>query len=893
MSVFGRTRQRLWAVVRRKRFEAGMAEELRHHVEQYASDLMAEGLPREQAERRARLEFGSLEAVKEECRDSRGLRLFDELRRTLAQMARLIRKAPGLTAASMAVIGLCLGANLAIFAVVDAIMLRPLPFPDSDRLMVLYKTYPGVGVDRDGASAANLYERRERSGSLDAFASFALLRYGSAIVGEAGSTRREEITRVSSGFFSVLGISPAKGREFSEQEMTYETDDVAILTDTTWRQRFGADPDVIGNAIRINGAPRLVVGVLPAGFRFLSSESGIYLPLSSSLEERGPGNRHSGQGGELIARLQPGRSVEEAQAQIDALDASIADQYRQPTLMAEAGYRTVVTSLHGDHIASVRSTILLVQGGVAFLLLIGGANLVNLLLMRASGRSKEFAVRMALGASRPRVVADVMVETLTLTTLGAFTGLAAGTAGIHLLRALGADRLPLGARVAFDGHLGVAALLVSIGMGIAAGVPIAWFHLRGGGNPALPWGARGGTAGLAAQRLRHGFIVVQLALAFVLLSGAGSLGLSLRNAASARPGFQPEQVLSGQVSLPGSHYSNNRTRLSFVARVLQDLGRLPGVVAAGAATNVPLSGQNVKSGIGVKDHPLRPGELPRVVYANSVDGDYFQAMGIRLIEGRFVEAADSRRAERVCVVDENVARYYWPEGGAIGHRLFQGPRAESDADLYTIVGVVGAVKQASLTEGATHGAVYFPFGHRPNGSMYLVARTIVPPESLRADLQRIVRAADPELPVYDVRPMEARVGDSLLARRAPALLALLFAATALMLAAAGTYGILSYAVAQRRREIGVRMALGAGAGAIRAQFVVMGLRLLAVAMLLGAAGASLAGWAMRNQLFGVPVIHVPTLAAAGGALLLLSLAACLFPSHRAALVSPVEALAED
>lgn len=873
----------------RRNFEEGMTDELRFHLEQFTGDLVRSGVSPEEAARRARIEFGSLNNVKQDCREARSLHLFDELLRELRYAARLLRKSSGFTATALATLAICLGANLTIFAVIDSVLLRPLPFPEADRLMTVFNTYPKAGVERDGSSLTNYYERR---GHIPAFSAIAIYRPGKAIVGEAGSTEREQITRVSPDFFSTLGVGPAMGRAFTEEETTYQTDRVVILTDAWWRQRFNADPHVIGRQIRVNGLPITVIGVLPRDFRFLSSEARLYFPLSSRAEDRMPRERHSGGNStHMIARLKPGATLTQAQSQIDTQNATLEADDPQAKMMADAGFRSIVVPLHTDHVASIRPTLLLMQAGVVALLLIGVVNLVNLLLIRANGRIKELAVRQALGASRRHIVSEAMVETTLLTLVGGLLGFAVGAGGVRLLAVLGADQLPLGAHIAFDARVGLVALAGAIVMGIVLATPIALFNLRGPLANAIQSETRGGTGSRAAQHLRHGFIVAQIALALVLLAGAGSLGLSLKRAMAVPPGFRSDHILAGQISLPRSNYPNGPACLAFTERLMKEIGSQPGVLAAGIVTNVPLSGNSGKSAATVKGHVLRPGESPRGHYSYWVSGDYFGALGFSLRAGRFLTAADSRRKERVCVVDEDFARYYWPDSSPLGQRLFLGSEERNDAEAFTIVGVVGTVKQAGLTDETAQGAIYYPYAFNTD-NFFVVARTGLPPESLGLTLQSIVRRIDPDLPVNDVRSMEARIADSLVSRRSPALLAGLFSAIAVLLTAIGTYGVLSYAVTQRRREIGVRMALGARPEQIRGQFFSLALRLLVCGTILGLIGAWLTGQAMQTILFHVPALNLGTLAGAVGIMGLVSLFACLLPSHRAARISPMEALAD-
>jgi len=424
-------------------------------------------------------------------------------------------------------------------------------------------------------------------------------------------------------------------------------------------------------------------------------------------------------------------------------------------------------------------------------------------------------------------------------------------------------------------------------------VPIAWFNLRRHLGNALQSESRGGTSGHGAQILRHSFIVSQIALAFMLLAGAGLLGLSLQRAMAISPGFQSDHILAGHILLPWATYPDGTSRLTFVESLMDKIGHLPGVLSTGVVNNVPFSGNSGKSAATVMGHVLRPGESARGHYSYGVEGDYFRAMGFSLRAGRFLTAADSHGSERVCVVDEDFARYYWPDASAIGQRLWEGSEVGKDAEAFRVVGVVGGVKQAGLTEDEAQGAIYYPYVFRVSDSVFVAVRTSLPPESLGLTLQKVVRQIDPDIPVNDLRSMETRIADSLVARRSPALLAGLFSGIALLLTAIGTYGVLSYAVAQRRREIGVRMALGAQPGQIRSQFFSLSLRLLAGGTLLGAVGALLAGRAMQAVLFHVPALNLAILAGAAGVTGVVCLAACLLPSQRAARISPMEALTEE
>jgi predicted permease len=676
------------------------------------------------------------------------------------------------------------------------------------------------------------------------------------------------------------------GRSFTEAEAEVaENNGVAIVTDAYWRQRLNSDPNVLGRDIRVNTMPRKIVGVLPPDFRFLSSEARIFLPIRSRAEDRAPQQRHSGGGGtHMIARLKPSATIAEAQAQIDAHNTAVEKDDPEAKAMAEAGFRSLVRPLHADYVRSIRPTLVLLQVGVFFLLLIGAVNLVNLLLIRASGRAKEMAIRQSMGASRRHIVRQVLVETVLLTCGGGLLGLAVGAWGVRLLQVLGADRLPLGARLEFDGWLAAIGLTGAIVLGVLIALPLAGFNLSSSLANALQAESRTGTISPAAQRLRHGFIVVQIALAFVLLAGAALLGLSLKKVMAVSPGFRPDHVLTGEFTVPFVYDLG-----PILDRLLEKISQQPGVAATGAITNVPLSGESGKSAVTPKGYVPPAGESLHGHYLYQVTGDYFTALGIPLREGRFLTSADSQRGSRVCVVDEDFARRYWPNGGALGRRVFRGGDSD-DAKLYTIVGVVGAVKQAELTEPSGQGAVYLPFINSQGINIFVVTRTSQRPEAFIATLRKLVRGANADLAIDNIRSMEARIAESLVTRRSPALLAGIFAGVALLLAAIGTYGVLSYAVAQRRREIGIRMALGARREQIGAQFLSLGLRLLAAGSIVGTIGAWLVGRAMQSLLFGTPSLPIGPLFGTAATIFIVSLVACLIPVRRASRVDPIVAL---
>jgi predicted permease len=807
--------------------------------------------------------------------------MISKIRYALRQLA----QTPGFTATAVATLALCLGANFAIFAVVDAILVRPLPFPQPDRLVAVFNGYPGAGVERVGVSLPNYFDRRD---AIKAFASVSIYQDGSVVVGATGSPHRVPTARVSSEFFATLSVPLAMGRAFTDDQLKYGTDEVAVLTDGFWRSHFAADPHVLGRTFLNDGLTITVIGVLPRDFRFLSSRAEFYRPASHAPDDRQPNRRHSNNWN-MFARLAPGATLADAQAQIDAFNAQQTRDDPLAAVIKGSGYHTTVSPLHADYVRTVRPTLVLLQVGVLFLLLIGAVNLANLLLIRASSRTKALAIRQALGAGRRHIAAEVIVETTVLALGGGLLGLLLGWLGVNLLRSLGAAQLPLGAAIVFDAPLAAVSLAAAIVVGLVLAAPIIWFSLHANLASILQAESRGGTSGRAAQRLRHGFIVAQIALAFVLLSGAGLLGLSLERVLATPAGFNPVNILTGQIVLPWKGYKDEASRLAFMDRLLPAIRALPGVTHVALNTNLPFAGNTNDSAITIEGYTPRPGETIRAHYLAGVTANYWPMMNIPLQRGRFLEDADNHRPQRVCVVDQAVADHYWPGADPIGHRLAQDVTV-NEKNATTVVGVVASVKQNELAETPGHGAIYFPYAAYNSPFFHLIVRTTLPPGALAPMVQKAILQLDPELPIDDLRPMQARIDDSLIARRAPAVLAGIFAAAALLLAAIGTYGVLAYAVNQRRREIGVRMALGALPQQILTQFLGLGAKLLVVGVALGVVGTWAAGRAMQSVLFGVGGLPFGVLAATAGVMLGVVFFAMFLPSRRASCVNPVDAL---
>ena len=801
---------------------------------------------------------------------------------------RSLLKTPGFTLTVLATFALCLAANVTIFAVVDAVIIRALPFPQSERLVTLINAYPGAGVPRSSSSLSNFYDRKD---SMKSFTSMAISNESAVTVGTVDAPTRVADARISVNFFKTLGVALAKGREFKEAEMTYQTDQVAILTDSYWRNHFNSDPNVIGKQFLNDGLQITIVGVLEPGFRYLSSNAQFYRPASHDPDEVGPKNRHNNNW-QVVARLAPGVTLAQAQAEMDAFNAEQLKSDPYKDLLVKVGYKTTASFLREDHVREVKPMLLLLQGGVALLFLIGGVNLANLFLIRASDRTKDFAVRQALGARGWHIAAGVLAETCLVAVAGGLMGILLGGFGLRLIRLLGTDSIPLGASIRFDYRVAIVALAASVLAGLLLAVPTVWISIRGGLAAGLRSESRSGTSGPAVQRLRQVFIVLQVALAFVLLSGAGLLAVSLKKVLEVPAGFQPEHVYAGNIPLPWNSYRTTEPREQFVERLIPAVRALPSVTHAAITTYLPFSGGGNDSAITVLDDPTH--SPIHAHYLSAVTGDYWATMRIPLLEGRLFTDDECRAKAKVVVVDRAFANRYWPGGSAIDKLIVKDVVVDR-SKAFRIIGVVNTVKQNDLTEDSQHGAVYFPYPNEEMGTGFfaLVVESSLPEQTLAPMVRGAMAGIDRQLPLAQFKSMDERIGETLVTRRSPAILAGVFAGVALLLAAIGTYGVLSYAVSQRQREIGVRMALGALPEQIQAQFLTFGMRLLAVGAVVGTAGAWFAGRAMQTVLFNVGPLQPVAL---GGTVVVIgcvALLACLLPARRASRVDPMIALRDE
>lgn len=810
--------------------------------------------------------------------------------------AKLLLKEKILTATVLATLAVCIGANTALYSVIDAVLLDPLPYPNSDRLVRVMNSYPGAGFERGSTSAPDFFYRRER---IDAFEEVAQYQYWGHTVGEPGNTQRVQSLRVTPSLLPMLGVQPILGRTFFEEEMDPDNEQKVLLSYGFWQERYGGDPAVLGTDLRIDGKPYQIVGVLPNDFRFLGErENRLFVPIPYPLDQRGPDNLHSNNY-EMLARLAPGATAERAASEIAALDAALVPEVPIPNfeqMLKDTGYRARVLPLKADLVRDVEPVFMLLWAGVGFVLLIGCVNIANLMLAYSNVRMRELATRLALGADRVRLARQLITEAVLMAGVGGTLGLGLGAAGLQVLGAFGVDQLPRGGQVAITGDVVLFTGLLALAAGVFFGL-IPLLHLfRSDLSGVFRAGGRTGTASRRAVLLRSGLVTGQVGLAFVLLIGAGLMFASFRSALNVDPGFDPSQVLTGYVSLPDSRYPDADSRRQFYRRLLPELRALPGVEVAGLTTQIPLSDSRSASVILPEGYTPEPGESVVSPFRTMVSPGYFQAMRIPVLAGRAFRESDTEDATRVMLIDQVLADRYWPNESPIGRRMLQGVPGMPDLsedDYCTIVGVVGAIKQTSLTEEQHVGATYFPHLQEPPTTATLTIRTARAPLALTGAVRRIVMELDPDLPFYLPRTMESRVGESLQDRRSPMLLLGIFAGVALFLAAVGIYGALAYSVTQRTREMGIRMALGSSPGKVFRRVVRQGLVVVAAGLGLGLLGSIVLVRLIQGLLFGVQPGNPMVLAGVALILGTVGVVATVLPARRATRIDPMEALATE
>ncbi len=809
---------------------------------------------------------------------------------------KLLRKEKSFSATVLTTLALCIGANVAIFSVIHTVLLEPLPYRDPGTLVNMYNSYPGAGVERASSSTVDFFMRRER---VQALQDVALMQGSGHTVGEAGSTERVTTMRVTPSLFPLLGVTAAQGRTFTEEEMEDGHGQVVLLTDGYWREALGGAPDVVGTDLRVNGEPYQIVGILPPDFEMVTRpDTRFFLPVTFTQDDRSLENWHSNNF-QMIGRLRAGATIEQVQAQVDAMNESLIDEWPLPNarqLLTDAGFHTVVVNAQDDIVGDARATLYMLWAGVAFVLLIGCVNIANLMMARSQVRLGELATKLALGARRARVARQVLSEAALMSVLGGVLGVGVGALGLRLLLTIGASDLPRGRDIGMDGIV----LAFTAGLALVAGIlfaaiPVAHV-MRSDLSTVFRMEGRTGTASRRAVLVRNTLVTSQVALAFVLLIGAGLMLLSFRAALGVDPGFQPRNVWSAFVSLPGARYPDPAARRTLWDGLLAEVRALPGVQAASLTSQLPFTDNNSSSVILPEGYELAPGESLLSPFQSWVGPGYFEAMGIPVLEGREFEEADGPEAVRAIVIDRWLAQRYWPDSSPLGKRMVWGvaPGTDSvpDENAYTVVGVVGDIKQNDLTAAAARhvGAYYFTYRQQPISNVSLVVRTATEPENVTGTVRSTLNRLDPELPLFGVESLQDRIDESLTTRRAPMMLLLVFSGVALFLAMVGIYGALAYSVTQRTREMGIRMAMGSAPESIFRMVLAQGARVTLAGLAVGLVLAVVLGRLLQSLLFGVQAADPLVLALVAVLLGLVAMLACLVPARRATRVDPVAAL---
>jgi putative ABC transport system permease protein len=797
--------------------------------------------------------------------------------------ARVLIKNPGFAAVAVIAIALGVGANTAIFSVVNAVLLRPLPFDGADRLLGVSATYPESKSQGLGFSTfPNFADWRDQGQSFEQMAAFR-----NRPLALTGVEEPERIggARVSSDFFPLLGIQPIMGRVFLPEEDQPGSGRTVVLGHALWQRRFGADPNLIGRAITLDGQSHTVIGILPAGFEFplLSKETELWTSVSldgMTLKERGA------QMYGVIARLKAGVSLEQAQAEISTIASRLEQQY--PDKNTGSGARLI--RMQELLVSSIRPALLVLFAAVGFVLLIACANVANLLLARASSRKKEIAIRTALGANRGRIIRQLLTESMMLAVMGAAVGLLLALWGMDLLIALGPDNIPRLDEINIDSSTLAFTVGVTLLTGLVFGLAPALHASKLDLNESLKEGVKGAGGASGHGRFRNLLVVAQVTLALVLLVGAGLLIKSFYRLQNVDPGFNPENVLTLRVALPAARYPEAHHVTAFFDQALTKIGALPGVVGAGTISFSPLSGATFYLDFDIEGRPpAGPGKSNEAQY-RSISANYFRVMEIPLKRGRHFTEVDRRDAPGVAIINETMARRFWPDEDPIGKRIsLQKSMGEDEPPWREIVGVAGDVKHFGL-DADVRPEMYAPDAQQPLGANTIVIRTSNDPTAMIAAVRSEILSVDKDQPVSNVQTLEYYVTRSTARQRFSMILLFTFAAVALVLAAVGVYGVTSYSVTQRTHEIGIRMALGAQQKDVLRLVLGQGLKLTAIGVGIGLAAAFALTRAMTSLLFEVSANDSMTFIIAPVVLAGVALAACFVPARRATRVDPGVAL---
>jgi len=793
---------------------------------------------------------------------------------------RTFRKNPGFTAAAVFALALGIGANSAMFSVINGVLLRPLPFPRSDRLMNVWENNPVRNLPRFIAAPANYFDWREQNQAFATMGSYFQSAFNLATT--EGEPERYLGANTDQGFFEVLQVSPVLGRTFTHEEEDAGRDGVIVLSYNLWRGRFGGDPKILGQTLTLDGKPRIVIGVMPEGFQY-PGQSEMWAPLGFDPAMRARRDYHRLR---VIGRLKDGITLERARSDYQALGMRLAQQY--PVFNKDASI--IVVPMLDDTIGDIRPSLLILLGAVAFVLLIACANVANLLLAKAAGRQREIAIRNSLGAKRSRIFAQMITESTLLSVTAGLVGLLLAYAAFRGLLSLAPATLPRVHEAALDWRAIAATLVLSVVTGVLFGLAPAWHAVQTDMNSLLKEGSRGVSA---RSRLRRVLVVAQVSAALILLVGAGLLIRSFYEILHVDAGFDPEHLVTARlVPAEFKYRGHNDLKIQLARNILSSVSALPGVKMTAVSSDVPLLGNPIYIMRFEGRPPVDPSQAPLANYF-AVTPSYFETMGMRLVRGRLITERDVLGTQPVVVVNQALVDQYFPGQDPIGKRLevaFATP-----PNWREIVGVVADVKVAGLDKDSPV-QVYAAFYQRPTfisvapGAMTVIARTAQDPAALGTAMKNAILNVDRAQPVYAVQPMTAVISQSIAQRRFSLVLLAFFAGSALFLAALGLYGVMSYVVAQRTPEIGIRMALGAQKSQVLLLVQQQGMLLVGAGLAIGAAGGLLLTRLMTPLLFHVAPYDPITLGAGAVTLIVASWLACYLPARRAARVDPVIAL---
>ncbi|MEO8661584.1 MAG: ABC transporter permease [Bryobacteraceae bacterium] len=872
---------RIRTLFRRPGIEVELEDELRFHRQQQLEKYLSAGLNPAEAHRRVRLEFGGLDQIKEECRDARGVQLLDTLARDLRYALRVLRKSPGFTIVATVTLALGIGANTAIFSLLYGVLLRPLPYHDPASLIVLHETTPMVGVV--SPSYPNYLDWRAQT---RAFSNMAVI--NSVAFNLSGIERPENITgiAVSPNFLSLLGIHPLLGRDFDPSEEKAGAAPVVMLSHTLWQTHFGADRKAIGQTIALDGRSFVIIGVLPPQFRWLETVDvvepvGVWMNGNTSYRERGERGDSA-----VIARLASGVGLRQAQTELEGIAARLAQAY--PGTNDQFG--VTLRPIRDVFVSEIRPAVMVLFAAVTFVLLIACANVASLFLMRGIARTREMSLRIAVGATRGRIVAHLLAESFVLTFLGGFAGLALAVVAIRAAAGFIPEGLLAGANI----DLNPTVLLFTAGIATAAafafGLGPALHSTKADVQSELKEGGRGTTSGAAASRWRSILVVAEISLALILLVGAGLLMKSLSRLLSVDAGVRTERVLTMQMSLRTAQYRKNPAILNFWDRVLAGVRALPGVQAAALGTGVPLTGDHSRTDITIEGMtPPKPGNYPHPD-VHIVTPDYVTALGVRLLRGREVTVMDTEDSPRVAIINERLAQQFFGRADPIGKRfVFSHPSADQAPPWITIVGVVGDTKLYGLANPSRL-EVYLPFRQVVSDSMTLIVKSATDAPAMTSAIRSVIASIDKDQPIFGIATMEQLVRFSVSTRRVTFIILGAFSTLALVLSAIGIYGVISYSVAQRSHEIAVRMALGAAPGDVLRIMLGQAARIVGAGVITGAVASFALTRLMSNLLYSVSSSDPLTFAAVTGVLALVAMLACYIPARRTLRVDPMTAL---